>query len=162
MVGRKIPIRGESRAFFSLRSLRPLAAKLGPGLLAGLAVLPCGAATQQPKLTKIAPKAGLVIVNWTNGTVPFQVQCCTRLGSTWQDVGGKTSAFSQTNILAQPAAFYRVVSVAAQSDTTAPTIPANLTASAASPSQINLSWGGSSDSGSGVKGYNVYRNGICL
>ena len=58
-------MRGESGSFLGLRPLRPLAAKLGSGLLAGLAVLPCGAATQQPKLTKITPQAGLVIVNWT-------------------------------------------------------------------------------------------------
>src|SRR5881396_3245670 len=87
-------------------------------VLVGLAGLPCQAVVLPPplRLTKITPKAGLVIVNWTNGTAPFQVQCCTKLGGTWQDVGGKTSAFSQTNVLTQPAAFYRVVSVAAQSD----------------------------------------------
>jgi YD repeat-containing protein len=45
-------------------------------------------------------------------------------------------------------------------DTIAPTTPTSLSASAVSPSQINLSWGGSSDSGgSGLAGYRVYRNG---
>jgi YD repeat-containing protein len=45
-------------------------------------------------------------------------------------------------------------------DTIAPTVPTSLSASAVSPSQINLSWGGSSDSGgSGLAGYRVYRNG---
>jgi chitodextrinase len=45
-------------------------------------------------------------------------------------------------------------------DTTAPSVPAGLTASAINHSQINLSWGASSDTGgSGLKGYNVYRNG---
>ncbi|MGH6793743.1 MAG: fibronectin type III domain-containing protein, partial [Methylocella sp.] len=42
-------------------------------------------------------------------------------------------------------------------DTTAPSIPANLSASAASSSQINLSWSASTDN-VGVAGYKVYRN----
>ncbi len=45
-------------------------------------------------------------------------------------------------------------------DTIAPTIPAGLSAAAASPSRINLSWGASSDSGgSGLAGYRVFRGG---
>lgn len=45
-------------------------------------------------------------------------------------------------------------------DTIAPTVPTSLSATAASPSRINLSWGGSSDSGgSGLAGYRVYRGG---
>jgi fibronectin type 3 domain-containing protein len=43
-------------------------------------------------------------------------------------------------------------------DTIAPTVPANLTATAASSSQINLSWSASTDD-TGVVGYNIYRNG---
>src|SRR5438876_1156698 len=43
-------------------------------------------------------------------------------------------------------------------DTTPPTVPTALTASAVSPSQINLSWTASSDN-VGVSGYRVYRGG---
>ncbi|MBP6963511.1 MAG: N-acetylmuramoyl-L-alanine amidase [Armatimonadetes bacterium] len=44
-------------------------------------------------------------------------------------------------------------------DTTAPTNPSGLTAVGASPSQINLSWSASTDTGgSGLAGYIVYRN----
>ncbi len=43
-------------------------------------------------------------------------------------------------------------------DTTAPTAPTNLKATAISPSQINLSWTASTDN-VGVTGYNVYRGG---
>src|SRR5213082_1782378 len=43
-------------------------------------------------------------------------------------------------------------------DTTPPTVPTGLTASAVSSSQINLSWTASSDN-VGVSGYRVYRNG---
>ena len=50
-------------------------------------------------------------------------------------------------------------------DTTAPTVPAGFTATAASSTQINLTWAASSDpvvtgqTTSGVAGYKVYRNG---
>jgi acid phosphatase type 7 len=44
------------------------------------------------------------------------------------------------------------------SDTTPPTAPGNLTATAASPGQVNLSWTASTDN-VGVAGYKVYRNG---
>src|SRR5205814_8670050 len=43
-------------------------------------------------------------------------------------------------------------------DTTPPSVPTGLTASASSSSQINLSWTASSDN-VGVSGYRVYRGG---
>ena len=46
--------------------------------------------------------------------------------------------------------------VAAQSDTTPPTVPSNLSASAVSSSAILLSWSASTDAG-GVQGYKIYR-----
>lgn len=47
-----------------------------------------------------------------------------------------------------------------QPDTTAPSVPANPKATAISSSQVNLSWDTSTDTGgSGLAGYNVYRNG---
>lgn len=45
------------------------------------------------------------------------------------------------------------------SDTSAPTVPAGLSATAISTSQINLSWNASTDN-VGVSGYRIYRNGI--
>ena len=47
------------------------------------------------------------------------------------------------------------------SDTTPPSAPANLTATAASPTQVNLAWSASTDD-VGVAGYKVYRNGVFL
>ena len=53
----------------------------------------------------------------------------------------------------------------ALSDTTAPTVPAGVAATAASSTQINIAWAASSDpvvtgqTTSGVAGYKVYRNG---
>lgn len=49
----------------------------------------------------------------------------------------------------------------ATSDTTPPTAPANLTATAVSPTQVNLSWDASTDN-VGVAGYKVYRDGTFL
>jgi YVTN family beta-propeller protein len=45
-------------------------------------------------------------------------------------------------------------------DTTAPTVPANLQATAISTSRIDLTWSASTDSGgSGLSGYRIFRNG---
>lgn len=46
-------------------------------------------------------------------------------------------------------------------DTTPPTAPTGLTAQA-SAAEVDLSWTGSTDSGSGIAGYRVYRNGTLL
>src|SRR5438552_242959 len=59
--------------------------------------------------------------------------------------------------------FVPSLSRATRPDRYSPTVPTGLTASAASCSQINLSWAASTDTGgSGLKGYNVYRNGVFL
>jgi len=50
------------------------------------------------------------------------------------------------------------VSFTVQADTTAPTVPTGLAATAVSSSQINLTWTASTDN-VGVTGYNVYRGG---
>ena len=48
-------------------------------------------------------------------------------------------------------------------DMTAPLVPTGLTGTAVSCSQIDLSWSASTDTGgSGLKGYNVYRNGTYI
>jgi fibronectin type 3 domain-containing protein len=44
-------------------------------------------------------------------------------------------------------------------DTTPPTVPTGLTATVISQSQVNLSWSGSTDAGTGMGGYYVIRNG---
>src|SRR5213595_3659096 len=64
------------------------------------------------------------------------------------DAAGNLSAQSSPASATTPAA----------PDTTPPSVPTGLTASAVSSSQINLSWAASSDN-VGVSGYRVYRNG---
>jgi chitodextrinase/peptidoglycan hydrolase-like protein with peptidoglycan-binding domain len=54
-----------------------------------------------------------------------------------------------------------VLTLAASVDTSAPSIPAGLTATAISSSQINLSWSASTDN-VWVTGYKVYRNGAYI
>jgi uncharacterized repeat protein (TIGR03806 family) len=44
-------------------------------------------------------------------------------------------------------------------DTTPPTVPAGVTVTAQSPTQILVSWTASTDAGTGVAGYRVYRDG---
>ncbi len=41
----------------------------------------------------------------------------------------------------------------------APTVPANLVATAISETAIDLTWDASTDTGTGVAGYNIYRDG---
>ena len=53
------------------------------------------------------------------------------------------------------------VSTTGAPDGTPPSQPGNLTATAPSSSQVNLSWSASTDN-VGVIGYNVYRNGVQL
>ena len=45
------------------------------------------------------------------------------------------------------------------SDTTPPTVPAGVTATAQSDTQVLVSWSASTDAGTGVAGYHVFRNG---
>ena len=46
-------------------------------------------------------------------------------------------------------------------ETTAPTVPGNLNATAISGTQVNLTWSASSDN-TGVRGYGIYRNGTLI
>jgi chitodextrinase len=79
--------------------------------------------------------------------------------------GGRTGS---TTYSYQVAAHDAVPNVSAASsainvttpDTIAPSTPTSLSATGVGPSQINLSWGASTDTGgSGLAGYRVYRNG---
>ena len=51
------------------------------------------------------------------------------------------------------------VNTLALADTTPPTVPTNLTATAVSNTSIRLNWSASTDAGTGVAGYRVYQNG---
>jgi chitodextrinase len=68
-----------------------------------------------------------------------------------RDAAGNRSGFSNTAPVTTPA----------PPDTQAPTKPAGLTASASSPTQVDLSWTASNDN-VGVTGYEIYRDGAYL
>lgn len=58
-----------------------------------------------------------------------------------------------------PASTVIDVTTPADVDTTPPTVPANLRSTTVTGSSATLLWDASTDTGSGVKGYNVYRDG---
>ncbi|SET87670.1 DUF7594 domain-containing protein [Stigmatella erecta] len=86
-----------------------------------------------------------------DGTVSFVLQ---------ESVGKYTTLNSSENA-SNPPQLEVTASGSGGGDTQAPSVPTNLTATAVSSSQINLSWGASSDN-VGVTGYDVYRNGAFL
>jgi chitodextrinase len=70
----------------------------------------------------------------------------------------RVSAFDTTGNVSSQSVSASATTKAASTDSTAPSVPIGLTATAASSSQINLSWTASSDNVK-VTGYRVYRNG---
>src|SRR5438093_4283172 len=59
-------------------------------------------------------------------------------------------------------AYSSIAGATTAADTSAPSVPSGLKAWANGCDQVGLSWSASTDGGSGVKGYNVYRGGIFL
>ncbi|HUE36703.1 MAG TPA: putative Ig domain-containing protein, partial [Candidatus Acidoferrum sp.] len=63
-----------------------------------------------PILPEISQQAGSLMLNWSGGIAPYQVQMATNLlNPNWQDVGGTVSG---TNLVVTPsnsAAFYRII-----------------------------------------------------
>src|SRR5438552_3403192 len=59
-------------------------------------------------------------------------------------------------------AYSSIAGATTAADTSAPSVPSGLRAWANSCDQVGLSWSASTDGGSGVKGYNVYRGGVFL
>jgi fibronectin type 3 domain-containing protein len=106
----------------------------------------------------------------------YRVERSTNEVSGWAPVGttgAGVTAFSDTGLSASTTYWYRVVATnsggdsapsttvsvttLAAADTQAPTAPTKLKANVAK-SKINLTWTGSTDTGSGVAGYRVYRS----
>jgi YD repeat-containing protein len=132
---------------------------------------------QPTGLTGSAASATLINLSWTAstdnvGVTGYRVyrggsQIGTSATTTYADstvVGSTTYSYTvaaydaATNVSSQSAA--KNVSTP---DVTPPSTPTNLTATAASPSRINLSWSASTDTGgSGLAGYRVYRGGALV
>ncbi|UJF34904.1 discoidin domain-containing protein [Paenibacillus hexagrammi] len=86
---------------------------------------------------------------WLNGTAGSEIT------HVINDLGGRVYGNSPAEAMRQTVTEF---TGSDQGDTQAPSVPGNLTAVAASSSQINLSWNASSDNVS-VTGYEVYRDG---
>jgi chitodextrinase len=130
-------------------------------------------------LTATAASSSQINLSWTAstdnvGVTGYKVERCSGVGCSnfAQIAAPTTTTFNDTGLTASTSYSYRVRATDAAgnlstfsttssattmaSDTTAPTAPANLTASAASSTQINLSWTASTDN-VGVTGYRVER-----
>ena len=136
--------------------------------------------TAPSNLTATAASASQINLAWTAstdnvGVTGYLVERCSGAGCTnFAQIGTPTStSFSDTGLTANTSYSYRVRATDAAGnlsaysntatatttpgqDTTPPTAPSNLTATAASASQINLAWTASTDN-VGVTGYLVER-----
>jgi len=94
----------------------------------------------------------------------METPIATTTGTTYQDTGLSPATFYTYNISAIDAVLNESSQSLPASDTTnaseniPPSTPENLTATAVSPYQIDLSWDASTDD-IGVTGYKIYRNG---
>ena len=136
--------------------------------------------TAPSNLTATAASASQINLSWTAstdnvGVTGYLVERCSGAGCTnFAQIGSPTStSFPDTGLTANTSYSYRVRATDAAGnlsnysntatatttpgqDTTPPTAPSNLTATAASASQINLAWTASTDN-VGVTGYLVER-----
>ncbi|MGH9743316.1 MAG: fibronectin type III domain-containing protein [Candidatus Acidiferrum sp.] len=136
--------------------------------------------TAPANLTATAASASQINLSWTAstdnvGVTGYKVERCSGAGcSNFAQIATPTSTtFNDTGLTASTSYSYRVraadaagnnsaysntasATTQAGAHTTPPTAPANLTATAASASQINLSWTASTDN-VGVTGYKVER-----
>jgi chitodextrinase len=115
------------------------------------------------RITRVLPSNGIVTVNWQGGTAPYQVEKSIQLRD-WQEVDVQTSGYVVQSIETDSKAFYRIKGPGGthSNDRKAPSVPGGLTATPNTCSQITLSWNPSTDIGSGVASYKVYRNGFFL
>ncbi|HSW85417.1 MAG TPA: Ig-like domain-containing protein [Candidatus Saccharimonadales bacterium] len=133
--------------------------------------------TQPTSLTSTANAYNKVTLNWTASTDNVGVvgYYIVRNGTTIAQTTGTAITYVDNTVNAQTSYSYQVMAYDAAGNTsplslasnvttppavesTPPTQPTNLVATAASSSQINLTWNPSSDN-IGVTGYDVYRNG---
>src|SRR5712692_8923410 len=105
-------------------------------------------------------------IEWsTNGTTFAQIATVGQNVTTYSSTGLSSGVLYYYRVRAlgngSNASPYSSVASAKTLDTIAPSTPINLTVSAVSCGQVNASWTTSTDTGgSGLKGYNLYRNGI--
>jgi chitodextrinase len=124
-------------------------------------------------LTATAVSAGQVDLSWTAstdnvGVAGYQIirngtQIATSPTTTYSDKTAKPSTTYSYTVVAYDAAnnvspASNTATVTTPADTSPPTAPTNLTATAVSATQVNLAWTASTDN-VGVAGYQIIRNG---
>lgn len=100
---------------------------------------------------------GTVGTTTTTNTTSFNIG---KIGSDYSN-GQIDDTWLYTRALSQAEVQDLALVSAPVPDTTAPSVPSGLTATAASQSQINLAWSASTDN-VGVAGYRVYRDGVAV
>ena len=128
-------------------------------------------------LTGSAASATLINLSWTASTDNVGVTGYRIYRGGSQIGASATTTYADSTVAGSTTYSYSVAAIdaatnaSAQStaknvstpDITAPSTPTGLTATAASPSRINLSWSASTDTGgSGLAGYRVYRGGSLI
>jgi YD repeat-containing protein len=126
-------------------------------------------------LTAAAPTSSSVNLTWTGSTDNIGVsgyriyrggtQIGTTAGTNYTDTGVVGSTAYSYTVSAYDAAGNNSASsntaTVTTPDTIAPGVPTGLSASAASATQVNLTWNAVSDTGgSGLAGYRIYRGGV--
>ncbi len=156
---------------------RDAASNLGPASSNSFTTPDTQAPSVPTSLSGSAPNSSTVNLTWNASTDNVAVtgyrvyrnggQIGTSTTVSYAD-GGRTGS---TTYSYQVAAYDAATNVSALTtainvttpDTIAPSTPTSLSATAVSPSQINLSWGASTDSGgSGLAGYKIYRGGSLI
>lgn len=140
---------------------------------AGAPTAPTGLAASAQSLTQISLNWGAASAATGSTLAGYKVERCQGAGcNSFSQVGTASgTSYSDSGLAPATAYVYRVrayttgglnsaysptASATTLADTTPPSSPANLTASASGPAQINLSWGASTDN-IGVAGYKLER-----
>jgi chitodextrinase len=136
-------------------------------------------------LVALAVSSSQINLTWQDNSSNesgFMVQRASSSSGPWTQigiVGANVTSCAHTGLTASTTYFYRVcaynasgnssyssvtsATTPAAPDTTAPSIPSGVIATATSTSQVSVSWNVSTDSGgSGVAGYQVYRDGTLV
>jgi hypothetical protein len=139
---------------------------------AGIAVKVSNTVTAVPSITSLNPVSGLVGTSVTivganfgatqgTSTVTFNGTAAT--AASWSAASITTTVPSGATtgnvVVTVGGVASNGVSFTVQADTTPPTVPTGLTATAISSSQINLAWTASTDNVA-VTGYNIFRGGV--
>ena len=113
------------------------------------------------RLTRISGNGELVYLDWQGGVPPYKVQACDAVDKPWVEV---PRVILENYFAGFTSGSYKLYRVRTEPDTNAPSAPGNLVFEAGRCERILLSWSSGSDTspGSGLKGHNLYRDGLLV